>query len=106
MNYENIATIKKDLQKIVKKYRDSLEKVIDNRGRVFTPEYPKAMMTGQQIEKGTATINFGYNFADHHDNLNEFANSEAFKTFCEKHSIKVAGKEINADNRVQLRLYY
>ena len=44
--------MKKDLQKVVKAFRDEQE----------TPsEYPKAMMTAQQMSKGTATINCGRN---------------------------------------------
>lgn len=102
----NTAELKKDLQKTVKKFRDNLPKVTDYYGRQVTPEYPKAMATNQQLAKNTATVNFGYNCEANHDKLTEFAASDAFKAFCEKHGIKVGPKEINADNRVQLRIYF
>ena len=105
-NYEKAAVLKKDLQKIVKKYRDAQPKRIDYRGKLVSPEYPKAMLTGQQMSKGTATINFGYNCEANHDNLADFAASDSFKSFCEKHDIRVGAKEINSDNRVQLRMYF
>lgn len=45
-----MADMKKELQKLVKAFRDGQE----------TPsEFPKAMMTAQQMRKGTATINCG-----------------------------------------------
>ena len=42
--------MKKDFQKAVKAFRD---------GSDYHGEYPKAMMTSQQMRKGTATINCG-----------------------------------------------
>jgi hypothetical protein len=103
---KNAENLKKDLQKTVKKFRDALPDRIDWYGRTVRPEYPKAMLTGQQMVKGTATINFGRNCEKNHNALAEFASSDEFKAFCEKHSVKVGPKEINADNRVQLRLYF
>lgn len=47
--------IKKDFQKTVKAIRDRM-----NAGKEYKSEYPKAMMTGQQMKKRTATINCGY----------------------------------------------
>ena len=45
-----MADMKKDLQKAIKAFRDAQD----------TPsEYPKAIMTAQQVCKGTATINCG-----------------------------------------------
>lgn len=102
----NLANLKKDLQKTVKKFRDNLPARTDWSGNLRRPEYPKAMLTGQQMAKGTATINFGYNCETNHTNLADFSTSSEFKAFCEKHSIKVGNKEINSDNRVQLRLYF
>lgn len=102
----NTDTLKKDLQKTVKKFRDALPDRTDWCGRPYRPEYPKAMLTGQQLAKGTATINFGHNCETNHDALADFASSDEFKAFCEKHSITVGPKEINADNRVQLRMYF
>lgn len=105
-NTDNILIIKKDLQKTVKKFRDALPEVPDWRGNLCRPEYPKAMLTGQQMMKGTATINFGHNCEANHDKLADFAASDAFKVFCEKYGIKVGPKEVNSDNRVQLRMYF
>ena len=102
----NTETLKKDLQKTVKKFRDTLPDRIDWYGKPYRPTYPKAMLTGQQMKKGTATINFGHNDEAHHNTLDSFASSAEFKAFCEKHGIKVGPKEINSDNRVQLRLYF
>jgi predicted outer membrane repeat protein len=45
-----MADMKKDFQKAVKAFRD---------GSKYHGEYPKAMMTAQQMRKGTATINGG-----------------------------------------------
>ena len=45
-----MADMKKDFQKAVKAFRDGSE---------YHGEYPKAMMTAQQMRKGTATINCG-----------------------------------------------
>lgn len=106
----SIDSLKKDLQKIVKKHRDAkpdcTRYLSGGHTQPCRPEFPKAMMTRQQMAKGTATINFGYNCQRHHDEIDAFTAAEAFKTFCEKHDVKVGPKEINSDNRVQLRLYY
>lgn len=101
-----MTNLKKDLQKTVKKFRDTLPDITTWDGRNVRPEYPKAMLTGQQMAKKTATINFGHNCEKNHNNLSDFENSDAFKAFCEKYNIKVGQKEINADNRVQLRMYF
>ena len=106
MNSTTIANLKKDLQKIVKKHRDAKPDVISRYYGPHRPEFPKAMMTGQQIAKGTATINFGHNCPEHFAEIEAFTAAEAFKAFCEKYNIKVGTKEINQDNRVQLRIYY
>lgn len=103
---KNTTVIKKDLQKIVKKHRDAKPDAIDYKGRTYRSEFPKAMMTNAQMLKDTATINFGYNCPEHHDEIETFTTSDAFKAFCEKHGVKVGPKEINSDNRVQVRLYY
>lgn len=103
---KNTENLKKDLQKTVKKFRDALPDRTDWYGRPYRPAYPKAMLTGQQMAKGTATINFGHNCETNHNALTDFVNTDEFKAFCEKHSIKVGPKEINSDDRVQLRLYF
>lgn len=102
---ERTKAIKKDMQKIVKKFRDTLPDCIGCMGDHYRPLNPRAMLTQQQMRNGTATINFGWNNEYSNNNLDEFAASEAFKTFCERHGIQVGGKEINQDNCVQIRLY-
>ena len=51
-----ITTLKKELAKIVKEYRDAKPEFTEY-GRTYKSKYPKLMMTTKQMEKGTATIN-------------------------------------------------
>lgn len=96
--------MKKELQKIVKAYRDSKPDIKNWRGESCRDEYPKAMMTSQQEAKKTATINFGYDEATHQAELKEFRASEAFKSFLEKWELTDAGQELNGDNCIQIRI--
>ena len=82
--------MKKDFQNMVKAFRDTLPDVvwISQFGEsLHRPEYPKAMMTEQQMRKGTATINCSYG-------KNAKERAEAIKTFpafiawCESYGIK------------------
>lgn len=102
----NIEAIKKDLQKIVKKFRDAKPDTKNWRGQTCRDEFPKAMMTCQQMINGTATVNFGHNNDRHNAELAAFTESEAFKAFCEKYDIRVGVKEVNQDDRVQIRIHY
>ena len=99
-----IKKMKKELQKIVKAYRDSKPDAQDWRGNPCRDEYPKAMMTSQQMAKQTATINFGYDTAAHQEELAEFTGSEAFKSFMKQNGLIYAGKELNQDNNIQIRI--
>ncbi len=99
-----IKKMKKELQKIVKAYRDSKPDEKDWRGDPRRPEFPKAMLTGQQELKKTATINFGWNEETHQKELEEFRASEVFQSFLEKYELTDAGKELNQDNRIQIRI--
>ncbi len=99
-----IKKMKKDLQKIVKAYRDSKPDYQDWRGNPCRDEFPKAMLTSQQELKKTATINFGYDHAAHQKELKEFTGSEAFKSFMKQHGLIYAGMELNQDNRIQIRI--
>ena len=82
--------IKKDFQKVVKQIRDDL-----NRNAERKNAYPKAMMTGQQVKKRTATINCG-EYADSSfvqvagDRANKIMNDERFKRFCNIYGVKEA----------------
>ena len=96
--------MKKDLQKIVKAYMDSKPDIQDWRGNPCRDEYPKAMMTSQQMLKQTATINFGYDKAAHQAELKEFRSSEAFQSFLKQYELTDAGQELNQDNNIQIRI--
>ena len=79
-----MADMKKDFQKAVKMFREE---------HGYNGEYPKAMMTAQQMRKGTATINcgraeFGQNLAPQ---VKEFA---PFIEWCKTYGIKTADIEI------------
>ena len=79
-----MENMKKDFQKAVKAFRD---------GTDYHGEYPKAMMTKQQMYKGTATINcgraeFGQELAP------KVLASEAFVAWCKEYGIKSAEIEI------------
>ena len=50
----NIQKTKKDFAKVVKQIREAI-----NKNNECKSNYPKAMMTGQQIKNGTATVNCG-----------------------------------------------
>ena len=100
------AAIKKDLQKIVKKFRDAKPDGKNWRGEPCRETSPKASLTGQQEAKRTATVNFGCNSEKHNAEYAAFVASRSFGEFCAKHGIKIGHKEINPDNCVQLRLYY
>ena len=96
--------MKKDFQKIVKAYRDSKPDIQNWRGETCRDEYPKAMLTSQQMAKQTATINFGYEKATHQAELKEFRVSEAFQNFLKQYDLTDAGQELNQDNNIQIRI--
>lgn len=99
-------SMKKDFQKMVKAYRDSKPAIYSEWSKqMVRPEFPKAMLTNQQLCNNTATINFGYG-ASKQDEAKVFLNSAAFIAFCEKYEIKNAFVELNSDNRYQLRVNY
>ena len=86
------SNMKKDFQKVVKMFRDELPKVTQYYStgevrKVASPEYPKAMMTAQQMRKGTATINCDW--GDKAKKTAEaFAKYPPFVTWCESYGIK------------------
>ena len=106
-----MADIKKELQKVVKSFRDALPDVTytDRNGELhsYRSDWPKAMMTNQQIAKGTATVNFGCANSDRPlANAENFQKYEPFIKWCESFGVKVAGMELNNDNRWQLRVLF
>ena len=105
--------MKKDFQKVVKMFRDTLPDYMGGRwtgsGWVYDkpcrPEFPKAMMTEQQMRKGTATINLGYAKEEKAKELAESLTTfPPFQTWCESYGAKVERTELNPDNRWQIRI--
>lgn len=93
----NIATIKREFSKTVSKIRK-------DEGDAF----PKAMMTGQQMAKGTATVNCGgeWRRTEYCMSLaNRVMEDERFKAFLAKCGA-VAEIELNQQGRPQIRIYY
>lgn len=85
--------IKKDFQKTVKEIREDIKKSCDQPKL----EYPKAMMTGQQIRKGTATINCGGEWRS--SAFSRTLSSRVFehkllKEFCKRNNAEACVEEI------------
>lgn len=103
--------MKKDLQKLVKMFRDEL-----NQTRERKSDYPKAMMTGEQMKRRTATINCGYTWcADDEEvmgNLRQRANfimeDQRFINFCEGYDAiaHVEEVKVSGTTQVQIRINY
>ena len=92
-----MSDMKKDFQKAVKAYRDTLPDITHyfggGRTEIGRPELPKAMMTAQQMRKGTATINCGR--GDYGKALApKVVASEQFVAWCEAYGIKTVQIEI------------
>lgn len=100
-----LMQMKKDFQKVVKGYRDLMPMWKDWWGNMRKAEYPKAMMTNQQMTKRTATVNFGYKAEKTEQNLKDFIGTMHFAEFCEKYGVQVVGAE-NHDNYIWLRLKF
>ena len=94
---KTMDNMKKNFQKVVKMFRDTLPDVQNycsgkNEPETVRPEYPKAIMTAAQQRKGTATINCSYG-----KGAKETA--EAMKSFipftlwCEAYGIKTVSVE-------------
>lgn len=78
-----MADMKKELQKAVKAFRDAQEK---------PSEYPKAMMTAQQMRRNTATVNCGRGDIGK-ERAERFINDPRFEAWCEIFQIKSVGLE-------------
>ena len=112
VNPNDIQVMKKEFQKVVKAFRDTLPNVrrIASAGgtKDVRPEYPKAMLTARQAEKRTATINFGC-WADETRlglRVASFKSFPAFCDWCEKYGAKPNGIERDSWGYVSLRIYY
>ena len=95
-----MADMKKDFQKVIKAIRD---------GQAIKSEYPKAMMTAQQMRKGTATVNCGSGFPGRNRRATVISNA-AFVKWCEMYGIKAIDFEEVADGyggiQTQIRVTY
>lgn len=110
------SNMKKDFQKVVKMFRESLP---DYMGLCYNfetrkyeetpcrPEHPKAMMTEQQIRNRTATINCGRKQGKpDEEKAIGMMNYEPFKIWCESYGIKSVNREVNSDNCSQIRVTF
>lgn len=109
-----MADMKKDFQKVIKAIRDSLPKVTQYYStgeirKVASPEYPKAMMTAQQMRKGTATVNCGSGLPGRNRRATVISNA-AFVKWCETYGIKTIYFEEITDayggTQTQIRVTY
>jgi len=96
------ATTKKDFQKTIKAIRDGSSIVSGRR-----QEYPKAMMTGQQEDKNTATVNCGRRpWCKNIEQIAEAVmNDPLFKGFLKQYNA-TARVEINSEGNKQIRLNF
>ena len=101
------SNMKKDFQKVVRMFRDTLPDVTNWRNEPCRPEFPKAMMTEQQMRNGTATINLGYKGEEGAKELANKLNAfNPFVTWCESYGATVTAVELNPDRRWQIRIRF
>ena len=93
-------TTRKDFQKTIKAIRDTYTMICGER-----QEYPKAMMTGQQEEKNTATVNCGRRRESTETVANVVMNDPLFKGFLAQYNAK-ANIEINSEGKTQVRINF
>lgn len=89
------AEIKKEFQKVVATIRKELN---TEAGKAY--EYPKAMMTAQQMRKNTATVNCGGSFT----RRDQVLRHPALIAFCEKHHATAEAERIPYDSYIQHQL--
>ena len=97
MNSCDLAIMKKDFQKVI----NSIRKDVGN-------DFPKAMMTGQQVVKRTATVNCGgeWKSPEYTKNLAEMVMRDSrFKDFLSKWGVTSA-VEKNPFGGFQIRIFY
>ena len=94
---KDLNAMKKELQQIAKEIREESRY-----------SFPKAMMTRQQMEKNTATINLGYlDIAT--ENLELVEKNEKLKDFYKKYNVTAEieyAKNSGGYVQTQIRLYY
>ena len=89
-----LNTIKKEFQKLIKEIRENGN------------EYPKAMMTGAQMEKSQATVNCGY-FPDESKAIaDKLMTVESFKTFLNKYEATAHIEYDRSKDAYQIRIKF
>lgn len=89
------AEVKKEFQKVVATIRKELNA---EAGKAY--EYPKAMMTGQQMRKNTATVNCGHSFT----RPAKVFEHPAFKAFLQKHNAAASTELVGPKDYTQYQL--
>lgn len=96
--------IKKAFQKVIKAIRDD-RGTYTRRDREYRYEYPKAMATKKQLEKGTATVNCGEGVTEELANM--VMNDKRFQDFIKKYDLTAKIEETNDKFiPVQVRIYF
>lgn len=106
-----LANMKKDLQKLVKRFRDAQPDMHstkwDGTPYTYRSEYPKAMMTSQQMTNNTATINCGHSRSERsQNNARDLIAYPPFVEWVQKYNVKSVQVELNPDNCYQVRVRY
>ena len=92
-----MENMKKDFQKVCKMYRDTLPDVpvyysCGVGKKMERPKYPKAIMTAQQVRKGTATVNCDLGEGAK-KTAEAFSKYPPFIEWCESYGIKTVKVE-------------
>ena len=95
-----IATTKKDFQKTIKAIRNTISIVTGE-----DQEFPKAMMTGQQEAKNTATVNCGRRRESTEAVAKVVMDDPLFRGFLAQYKAK-ANIEINSEGKTQVRINF
>lgn len=90
-----MADMKKELQKVIKAFRDAQEE---------PSSYPKAMMTAQQMRNGTATINCGRTEIGM-NRAHEILAFHPFTEWCEAFGVKTVNVEVAQEASYMLPQY-
>lgn len=101
---KDLGKLKKDLQKVISAIRK--ERQQGENVRLY--EFPKAMMTNQQMWKDTATVNCGGQWASKgidQEIANLVMGDDRFQQFLEKWDAN-AGFEKESSGAVQIRINY
>ena len=109
----DFKVFKKEFQKAVKAYRDTLPNAtrlgLAGGTREVRPEYPKAMLTAKQAEKRTATVKLGQ-WGNYSDKLNKRVEDLMafipFRDWCYQYGVTVCGVERDSWGGASLRLRF